>query len=335
MRDAAGHTDYPAEAPVRDAWILTRRGDRESVDVWRPQSVFIEQEAADRQGGVQSVLTVLLTSSECPWRCLMCDLWRHTTPDPVPPGAIPAQLELAKKHAGAGPLPPVIKLYNSGSFFDPMAVPRADYPVIVRQLVGFERVIVESHPSLVRRGLGRFQDALAEATPKPPKVEIAMGLETAHPRVLERLNKRMTLDDFRATAEFARENGADVRAFVLLQPPFLPPQGSAEWAVRSAAFAFDCGAGAVSIIPTRAGNGALDALAKDGCFSEPRLAQLEAAFEETLALNRGRVFADTWDLERFSDCPSCLSARRQRLTETNMQQRPKPPVACPDCYDDG
>lgn len=331
MSDPADRAAYPANASARDAWILSRRPEREPVDVWQPQAVIQEEEAADLEGRVNAVLTVILTSRECPWRCLMCDLWRHTTPDPVPPGTIPAQLGLALKQAGTAPLPPMIKLYNSGSFFDPLAVPRADYAAIARQLAGFERVIVECHPALVRRGLGQFQAALADATPTPPKVEIAMGLETAHPQVLDRLNKRMTLDDFRDAAEFARDNGAEVRAFVLLQPPFLPAAEAVSWAVRSATFAFDCGVGVVSIIPTREGNGALEALTAAGEFAEPRLAQLEAALEAALALKGGRVFADTWDLERFSDCATCFTSRRQRLIRMNLTQRFVPPVNCTDC----
>ena len=34
------------------------------------------------------------------------------------------------------------------------------------------------------------------------RLEIAMGLETVHPEVLRRLNKRMTLDDFERATTF-------------------------------------------------------------------------------------------------------------------------------------
>ncbi|MCP5522579.1 MAG: radical SAM protein [Verrucomicrobiales bacterium] len=326
-----GPSDYPVDASSRDAWVLARRGNRQDVDVWQPQAVFQEDEPADGAGSVKAVLTVILTSRECPWRCLMCDLWRHTTPGPVPQGAIPAQLERALGQIAAGPLPPVIKLYNSGSFFDPMAVPPADYLGIARRLAGFERVILESHPAFVRRGLRQFQAALAEATPTPPRIEVAMGLETVHPEALDRLNKRMTLTAFRAATAFARESAADVRAFVLLRPPFVPEEEAVGWAVRSVAFAFECGVSVVSIIPTRQGNGALEALAATGAFAEPRLTQLEEALEAAQALQQGRVFADTWDLERFSDCAVCLPVRRQRLVEMNRMQRFVPPVACRAC----
>ncbi|MFY9552414.1 MAG: radical SAM protein, partial [Thermoanaerobaculia bacterium] len=77
----------------------------------------------------------------------MCDLWKSTLPGETPRGAIPAQIRTA-----LGELAPArrIKLYNAGSFFDPRAIPPADDGEIADLLAGFDRVIVESHPALVR-----------------------------------------------------------------------------------------------------------------------------------------------------------------------------------------
>ena len=53
----------------------------------------------------------------------------------------------------------------------------------------------------------------------------------------------------------------------------------------------------------------------------------------SLALNlrAGRVFADTWDLERFSNCPVCLEERRKRLHAMNLSQTISTPIACSAC----
>ena len=53
----------------------------------------------------------------------MCDLWRNTLDETVPPGAIATQIRSALEQ-----LPPVrqVKLYNAGSFFDPAAIPPAE-----------------------------------------------------------------------------------------------------------------------------------------------------------------------------------------------------------------
>jgi hypothetical protein len=155
-----------------------------------------------------------------------------------------------------------------------------------------------------------------------------MGLETVHPIALGRLNKGMTLDDFRRAADFLRDHHVALRAFVLVQPPFVNPSEAVEWALRSVRFAFDCGATAVSLIPTRLGNGALDALAPTGDCSPPSLQTLEDALDEGLSLRRGRVFADLWDLEKSARCETCFGPRRARLESMNLDQTARPQLGC-------
>lgn len=315
---------YPNEN--RTAWILAHRPPRRmEPDPEVPQGVFLEDEWL-AAGEIALTAVILLTNRECPWRCVMCDLWKEMAARPVPPGAIPRQLDLAAQTwKRAGREPRQVKLYNSGSFFDVGAIPPVDYPAVARRLAFARNVVVESHPRLVGSHTLRLRDLLAGS------LEVAMGLETAHPEVLRRLNKRFDLSHFEQAAEFLRREGMGMRAFVLVNPPFMAGEEGLEWAVKSAEFAFACGAGAVSLIPTRTGNGAMERLQEAGEFVPPTLSTLEKAQQAALALNRGRVFADTWALEPFSTCPRCFAARRRRLEEINLTQRDRPPVSCPDC----
>jgi hypothetical protein len=253
----------------------------------------------------------------------MCDLWKHTLTETVPIGAIPAQIEYALAQLRAKPAQ--VKLYNSGSFFDPAAIPPADYAAIAGRIRFATNVVVESHPRLVGARATHFHDLLDGC------LEVAMGLETIHPAVLPRLNKRFTLEQFADAAAFLRKNKISVRAFVLVQPPFIASGEAVEWAVKSAQFAFSCGAGIVSLIPTRLGNGSLEKLRNNGEFSPPSLLTLESALEECLGLHQGRVFADTWELGQFSTCPVCLAARRDRLARINLSQQIEPRVPCTAC----
>ena len=102
------------------------------------------------------------------------------------------------------------------------------------------------------------------------------------------------------------------------------------WLLRSVDAAFDCGASVVTLIPTRSGNGALDAIAAGGSFRPPTLDEVEESVDAALerAHGRGRIFVDLWDLERFSGCAACLAARRDRLHAMNLEQRVRPPIAC-------
>jgi radical SAM enzyme (TIGR01210 family) len=302
---------------------MRQRLKRELVDPFRPHGFCLEQERSD-SGRIESSGVILLTNKECPWRCLMCDLWRHTTTRTVPPGAIARQIEFALEQFGS--LPEQLKLYNSGSFFDPAAIPPAEYPAIASAVAFAKRIVIESHPRLVGEKTLRFRDLLSGS------LEVAMGLETVHPQVLPRLNKKFELSHFSQATKFLRNNGIAVRAFVLVKPPFLDEAEGLEWAVKSAAFALSCGVTVVSLIPTRPGNGAMERLMETGEFSPPRLATLEKALELALEVRGdGRIFADTWDLEQFSRCPACFEKRRQRIHAMNLSQRIPPAIDCPAC----
>ncbi len=308
--------------PRRITWddrtILAARPSKNPVDPHRPYAYLVEPECA-ANGQIEDVATIFLTNRECPFRCLMCDLWKNTTDERVPVGAIPEQIEFALSN-----LPPAkhVKLYNSGNFFDRQAIPREDYAAIAQCVASFETVIVENHPKLCGDDCLRFRDLLAG------KLEVAIGLETIHPEVLPRLNKQMTTDDFQRAVRFLSEHEIATRAFILLRPPFLDEAEGVEWAIRSIQFAFDSGVQCCSVIPTRDGNGAMEQLRGVGSFEPPTFRSLETVLSEGLAMQRGRVFVDLWDAERFYDCEQCGPARRERLAKMNLTQQVLPAVSC-------
>ena len=313
---------YPVHPAERTDWIVAQRGERNQLDPRRPFAYFVEQERA-ATGSPVPVATIFLTNRECPWRCVMCDLWKNTLTKAVEQGAIPRQIEYALARS---PSARQIKLYNSGSFFDLQAIPREDYPAIAQLIQPFERVIVECHPALVGERCWKFREMLG------CPLEVAMGLETAHPEVLEKLNKQMTVEQFTQAAQKLRAHEVDLRVFLLVQPPFMPPEHALEWAQRSVDFAFDCGATAVSLIPTRGGNGAMESLAQIGKFAAPSLATLEKIMEYGQRQQRGRVFADLWDLRKNTPhCKQCWPARTERLAEMNLSQHLTEEVTCVAC----
>jgi radical SAM enzyme (TIGR01210 family) len=304
------------------AWILSQRPARAKLNPFEPNGFFLEGERS-ASGRIVTSGGILLTNKECPWRCLMCDLWKHTLEHTVPLGAIPQQIDYALEALGAEP--EQLKLYNCGSFFDSAAIPPADYATIAGRIRFSKHIIVESHPRLVGEKALRFRDLLQGS------LEVAMGLETVHQGVLPKLNKRFTLEQFTRATAFLCKEGIAVRAFVLVKPPFLDEQEGIDWAVESARFAFSCGVGVVSLIPTRPGNGALDQLMRTGEFTPPSLSALEQSLEKSLQLRAGRVFADTWDLQKFSSCSSCFKPRENRLSNINLTQLFIPRVACSTC----
>jgi radical SAM enzyme (TIGR01210 family) len=303
--------------------------DRYDIEILRPERNkvnpeipyhFLQEEEPDEYESLQKVNTIFLTGKECAFNCLMCDLWKNTLTASTPEGAIVKQIDYALSRL---PKADVIKLYNSSNFFDTKAVPVSDYAGIIERLVSYKRVIVENHPNLCNQSCVDFNEKLNG------DLEIAMGLETIHPDALPRLNKKLTVEDFKKAATFLKNNGISTRAFILLNPPFLTDQkANIDWTLKTIEFAFDCGVGCCSVIPVRSGNGIMEVLEKSGEYVPPTLDALEEVFDRALALQKGRVFIDTWDIQFLSNCDECFGARKVRLEQMNFSQRILPNIKC-------
>lgn len=291
--------------------ILNARGLRNTVDPWRPWAFFVEPEYS-RNGRVEDVATLFLTNRECPFHCLMCDLWKNTTESAVPEGAIPAQIDFALRQL---PSTPHLKLYNSGNFFDPRAIPRSDWPAIAQRVSGFETVIVENHPKLVGTYCAEFQQLCGT------QLEVALGLETSHTATLAALNKQMTTDDFARACRQLTSDRILIRAFILFKPPWTTEQQAIERTLDSVRFAFDCGVSCCSIIPVRTGNGYMEQLQLAGHYEPPKLSSLESVMATTLAWQRGRIFVDLWDAKQFADDPEYADRQLERIHQMNLTQR--------------
>jgi radical SAM enzyme (TIGR01210 family) len=297
---------------------MTFRGKKNPVNPAMPYAWLTEKECT-QSGRVEDVSVVFLTNRECPFHCMVCDLWKNTTDETVPEGSISTQINIALKS-----LPPSrhLKLYNSGSFFDTGAIPYEEYGSIAKLAGGFDSMVVESHPVFINDKCIEFRDMTK------PVLEVAIGLETIHRKSLERLNKHMTISDFRNAVRFLNYNGISSRAFILLKLPFMTEDQGVIWAERSIEFAFDCGVDCCSIIPVRPGNGMVEYLALKGHYSPPHIESLERVLEYGIRLKAGRVFADTWNLGLFSNNDKYLSERVNRINQMNLSQELLPTVEC-------
>jgi archaeosine synthase beta-subunit len=315
-----------ADGGAREEKILRLRPPRNVLDPHRPYGFFVEEEPR-AGGGTDRVATVFLTNRECPWRCLMCDLWKNTLESATPKGAIPAQVRFALESL---PSANVLKLYNAGSFFDRAAIPRKDHEEIASLARGFERVVVECHPALVGESSVRFRDLLGST-----RLQVALGLETANEEILRRLNKGMTVADFENACRFLAGHAVGIRSFVLVGLPYLRRE---EWASATRAsidLSFRAGAEIVSLIPTRLGNGAMEELQRQGQFEPPTLSDLEGAIEDFLQREEGDAGAaglllvDLWNTDALRAPYCCAAARIERLRSMNLIQRNLPLPPCP------
>lgn len=317
---------FPTTRAGRERFIAVRRPKKNALDPLRPYGFFVEEEPV-APGEPVPVATIFLTNRECAYRCTMCDLWKNTLDAPTSPGAIPEQIRFALERL---PAARHVKLYSAGSFFDRAAVPAEDHAAVAALVRGFDRVVVECHPALVKDAVLRFRDLLAG-----PELEVAVGLETANEQALEKINKGMMVEDFGRAALFLHAHDVRVRSFLLVGVPFLARDEQARWLAESVKISFERGCETVSLIPVRLGNGTLEELHTSGQFDPPSL----FTFEESLALalaNRpreGLVLADLWNVSELAAPRCCAAARGDRLRRMNIIQRNLPLPSCPSGLD--
>lgn len=304
---------------------LSPRAPREqklSVDPNRPNG-WLREEERKSDGRCTQILTIFLSGAECPLDCIFCDLWRQTLDGPTPPGAIPRQIAAAIAAAGP-PTPRSVKLYNASNFFDPIAVPPEDDPEIAVLLRPFDRVIVESHPRFIQRRCLEFAERLTG------ELEVAVGLETADPDVLARLNKRMTLDMVSEAATTLRTAGIGLRFFLLVPPPFVAAEDAVASTQRSVAYAAGLGANHVSLIPIRTESIRADAV-KPRELTSPTLSLVEDVLDACHEPTGVVLSVDLWDINRLVDCIRCGSARVERLQAINQTGHRTARIACQTC----
>jgi radical SAM enzyme (TIGR01210 family) len=310
-------------ASASDRRIRSLRQPKAYVDPSAAHGVVVEDERRP-DGTIERALTVFLAGAECAFTCAFCDLWRYTIDGPTPPGALTRQVERALERL-EGPVPDRIKLYTASNFFDRRSVPPADLEGIARLAVPFGAVTVESHANTVGA------PALDFARRIPGRLEIAAGLETIHPVAMAQLNKRLDLARFDRAARFLAEHGVDLRVFVLLGAPYVPPNESVVWTVRSVEHAVKRGAAFVAIIPVRGGNGEMERLRELGHFVPPTLAQLEESLDRCLGMTSAVVTVDLWDVEQLPACEHCRSERIARLRRLNVTGLAEPRIVCAVC----
>lgn len=288
----------------------------------------------DGRGSEIDTTTVFLTGAECPFRCTMCDLWQYTSSENTPVGAIPFQLsqvlsteDTLKRQW--------LKLYNASNFFDARSIPQEDHGAIAEYCSSFERVIVENHPRFCDGRMQEFAEAIGG------QLEVAMGLETIHPKAVAALNKGMSLDDFERAVERCLGFGIDVRVFVLFHPPGIAIDESVEWTWKTVAYAFDRHVRHVSIIPVRAGNGWIDKLIDAGHYQLPTVSMVRSLLAYYGDCDwripwSSVIEFDLWDWDNISGgCAVCRPILKDHLTHCNRTQEILPfnaiTIDC-ECY---
>jgi archaeosine synthase beta-subunit len=189
------------------------------------------------EGAVLECLTIILRTSGCRWnQCLMCSYRHERYSGALSPQSQESDLlsQLAWITARYRPDEyQMVKIFTSGSFFDPGEVPAAVRSRIAAAFYG-KIVIAETRPEFVQEDpVARFIAGIDDGSWKTPLV-CAMGLETSDDRIREKcIRKGFLFSDFIEASKHARAAGAGVKAYLLFKPLFLTEQEAVDDVNRS------------------------------------------------------------------------------------------------------
>jgi radical SAM enzyme (TIGR01210 family) len=174
-------------------------------------------------GQEQKCLTVILRSGGCSWgSCLMCGYThvRYSNRDPqFLDRKIRAQIAWVEREYNLDDYP-LVKIFTSGSFLDPLEVPRDTQHAVVSAFKG-KVIILETRPEHVEEEwISVLRETIGET--RETSLYLAMGLETTNDFIREKcIRKGLTCGDFIKGSARAHRGGAGVKTYLLMKPPFL------------------------------------------------------------------------------------------------------------------
>lgn len=176
------------------------------------------------EGGILECLTVIFESGGCSYAaCRMCS-YRHERYTDAGCDALLGHLRSQLAWV-MGQYDPdeyrMVKIFTSGSFFDPREVPPAFLSDVASAFRG-RLVIAETRPEFVtEEAVGPFMGALDDGSWKTP-LFCAIGVETSSDVIRDKcINKGFTFRDFTDAVLRARKAGAGIKGYLLLKPLFL------------------------------------------------------------------------------------------------------------------
>jgi archaeosine synthase beta-subunit len=170
-------------------------------------------------------LTVIFKTRGCGWnRCRMCG-YRH---ERYPGGLAPEELSDRLQQQLSSVLQQfpqeeyqMVKIFTSGSFFDPCEVPDQARNAIAEAFFG-KVIIAETRPEYIHEDLiSDFLNRIDDGSRKDP-LYAAVGLETTNDLIREKcIDKGFTYEEFLHAVDEAHAGGAGVKSYLLLKPLFL------------------------------------------------------------------------------------------------------------------
>ena len=296
-------------------------------------------------------LTIILRTRGCKWAlsesggCSMCGYLQDAATTDVATHKIQNQFDYALdqklEEIKTASEDFVLKIFNSGSFFDESEVPPAARQHIyerINSIPEIKEVIVESRPEFLSPPLlADMKDALDRKT-----TEIGIGVETVNDYIrVNYINKGFLFEDFKKAYELCREYEVGVKAYLLFKPAFMNEQGAIDDCVASIKTLVDMKMPSISVNPMNIQKGSLvEYLWHQHRYRPPWYYSLFKVFRRALsqeALNTTRILCDpsgAGSKRGIHNCRrrECNESMREILEEfilsQNLEALEREPLKC-------
>ncbi len=256
----------------------------------KPVTYWIKEDRL--MNGKGKALTIILRTRGCSWAlkhggCSMCGYIEDANIEPVEPELIIKQFDFALDNSleqiNNGSEKYILKIFNSGSFFDDEEIPEHVRTHIYERLAVIPNItefVVESRTEYITN---ESLIPLKEILPKK-YTEIGIGLESVDDHVRNGyIHKGMPFGDFLNAVEICHKNDIGIKTYLLFKSPFLNEKAAIDDCVTSLNKLMEIPVETVSVNPCNVQRGSfVEYLWYNKRYRPPWFYSLFTCFQEAL-----------------------------------------------------
>ncbi len=209
---------------------LKKKFTPKNSDTRQPVNFWSEKEFLN--GKFVNSFVIILKTKGCEWSsksgCSMCGYFNDSYQKEVSSRDLLIQFEKAMdSYKGEE----IVKIFNSGSFFDDNEIKSKTRLKILDNLSKkTEKISVESRPEYI----DKFKLNEIKKITNKIEFEIGIGLETANDYIRENsINKGFDFKQYKKATEILKKNHIKIKTYLLLKPPFLTEKEAIEDTINS------------------------------------------------------------------------------------------------------
>lgn len=311
---------------------LNKRKNLSAVLLEQPVSFWIKSDRLINEIGKE--FTIILRTKGCNWAlgesggCTMCGYIQDANIGGVSQEQVIKQFDYAFNNKIKEIIDDeenfILKIFNSGSFFDDEEISSAARRHIYEKIEEIENIrefVVESRIEYINSSkLRELKESL-----KKKYIEIGIGVETVNDYIRNYyINKGTSFNDFRTILNLCKKSQIGVKAYILLKPPFLNEQAAIDDCINSVNTLINLGVNTISINPLNIQKGTLvESLYLQNRYRPPWYYSLFKVFKKSLTeenLKGVRILSDPSGASTKRGIHNCLK-RECETSALNMLRK--------------